>query len=163
MSVTYALVGLLIYWVLFPLLAFDGQAGFPAPTLNSTLIYEPMIIIIVFSIAGATTVGIFLSFFGLGFNSVIASSLAGGVISLTCSSYITNPVFAIVIGVFAALFQQVVMQIDEKFISGKFGPIDKLSFVFLVQSILALAFIAWNKAIIMDNKDNLTFSFTNLS
>ena len=37
-SIAFSLVGLIIYWVVFPLLAFDTTAGFPSPKLKDILI-----------------------------------------------------------------------------------------------------------------------------
>lgn len=83
--------------------------GYSKPTLNGIDINEPPIISTVLSMSASTAMGAALSFNKFGFEGLISCSLAGGVIVLSSASYISNPTYAIVLGVTAALSQYLML------------------------------------------------------
>ena len=94
---TTALLGLLLTWVLFPLLARDETCHSDLQTADLRFVN------IALSLAGSTALGAGVAFSDFGFRGFIVCSLAGGIAGLSSAPFITNPAYAIAFGFGAAV------------------------------------------------------------
>jgi ammonia channel protein AmtB len=110
--VTFALLGSLLVWIFFPILALDYIDEIVAYHTPYTGAYS-----VIFSLCAATITSFLLSPLfndGILIRDVIYGPIAGGVACSTASYWILNPVYAIIIGVFAGAVQVVAMNVVEK-------------------------------------------------
>lgn len=108
-SGSFALIGTLLTWIFFPILAMD----FVDTNVTSSNVYTGPYSVI-FSLCAATITSFVVSSLfnnGILIRDVIYGPIAGGVASSTASFWITNPVFALVIGVVSAFVQVIVMNV----------------------------------------------------
>ena len=103
-------IGGIFCWVFFPFLAMDGRASFFSPYLGGiNTVYGISACVI-------TTAGLDAVIFGRArIRDIIYSPIAGGIMVATSSSMITNPLSAILLGIFAAVCLVIFNMIDQKF------------------------------------------------
>jgi hypothetical protein len=102
--------------------------------------------------------GILLGYFKFGFKMVIYSILGAGVAVLSSTSYISNPVYAIVFGLVSCISQFLFLTLNDK-ITAKCGPYDPHSFVFVGQGFIGIFYEVINRAIVQSYGNGLPFSF----
>jgi hypothetical protein len=93
----------------------------------------------VVAMSSAAILGVVLASFQFGFNMVIYSVIGAGVAVLSASAYISNPVYGIVFGLAAAIFQFVFLFINS-FLKVRLGPLDPHAYVFIGQGFLGIFF-----------------------
>lgn len=156
-SSTVALLGTIIIWIFFPLLAMDpvfkgGMNGFTTYTgpIN-----------VVFGLSAATVASFAMSalFNGrLQIRDIVYGPVAGGVAVATSSVYIVEPVYAMTVGAFAGMLQVFIMNLIEKRVSNNNNIFSTVSFsLFGVQGLVGAGFAAMNNAIIRGFSEGFTY------
>lgn len=87
--------------------------------------------------SSAGLLGIIFGAFRFGFKMFIYSLIGGGVAVLSASAYISNPVYAILFGLAAGLFQFFFLFVHSK-LKVRFGPLDPHAYVFIGQGFLGI-------------------------
>jgi hypothetical protein len=147
-------LGLVLAFTLFPLLALDSRAN------NFTTYTGPLSVVYAMAAAGLTSLAI--SFWTLGQNMLILGTLSGGVAVLSSSVFITNPVYALLIGNFSALSTYFFIRLDG-FISRKFGVLDSFgSYIFLAQGFLGCCWATMNHYIVAGYANEFDYSTPNV-
>lgn len=146
-SASFTLIGTLLIWTFFPILALD----YTDPSVTVTNVYTGPYGVI-FALCSATVTSFVLSALinqGIMIRDIIYGPVAGGVASATASYWVTNPVYAIVIGVVAALVQVVVMNVVEKKFAREKSIFNTFSFtLFGIQGLIGSIFAAiWQAGI----------------
>jgi hypothetical protein len=102
--------GALIIWIFFPILAFDIDDGTIANAFN---LYTGPISIVLAMSAGALGAFSFSSFFNerMIARDIIHGPIAGAIACGTASFYITNPVYAILVGFAAGIIQTFIQNV----------------------------------------------------
>lgn len=117
-------------------------------TLNLFSYYTP-IICVIFSIAGSTfaCIGLGLIFYGRPIvRHFVYGPIAGAVIGGASSFYISNPVYAFVVGVAGGMLQTIFMSIQQYLVNSKgIRPLTTVSFtLFGIQGLVGAAFaVGW--------------------
>lgn len=111
-SASLALIGTILTWIFFPILALD----YIDVDVNSHSPYTGAYSVI-FALCAATIGSFIVSPIfndGVLIRDIVYGPIAGGVATVTASYWILNPVYAIVTGLVASILQVVVMNLVEK-------------------------------------------------
>lgn len=146
-SAAFALIGTILTWIFFPILALDYIDRSVALHTPYTGAYS-----VLFSLCAATITSFMVSPLfnnGILIRDIVYGPIAGGVASATASYWIVNPVYALVIGVVSALLQVIIMNLVEKKIAREKAIFNTFSFtLFGGQGLLGAIFAAiWNAAV----------------
>ena len=135
-------MGNLIVWALFPILTMDPEVD--SRTTGSTFQLYTVPLNIFFGMAASTVMSLGLSSainHSIAVRDVVQAPIAGAVAIASSAYYITNPVYALVIGSVAGIIQTLLQNLVEKPASRKGSIINTFSFVaFGVQGILSSIF-----------------------
>lgn len=107
---------------------------------------------VIFSLCAATITSFVVSALinkGIMIRDVVYGPIAGGVASVTASYWIVNPVYALVIGVVAALVQVVAMNVVEKRVANEKSIFNTFSFtLFGIQGLIGAIFASiWHAGV----------------
>lgn len=108
-SASFALIGTILTWIFFPILALDYLDDTVAVHTPYTGAYS-----VLFSLCAATITSFMVSPIfnnGILIRDIVYGPIAGGVASATASYWIVNPAYALVIGVVSALLQVIIMNV----------------------------------------------------
>lgn len=111
-SASLALMGTILTWIFFPILALDyidTDVNIHSPYTGA---YS-----VIFALCAATIGSFMVSPIfndGILIRDIVYGPIAGGVATVTASYWILNPVYAIVTGFVASILQVVVMNLVEK-------------------------------------------------
>jgi hypothetical protein len=157
-SVGMALIGTVFIWVFFPMIVMDPPVSNDAAAPHA-LYSAPYAIL--YGIASSAIVNIGFSFF-LNFKvmprDVVYGSVAGAIAVSSASYYVTNPVFAMIVGSVAGIIQAIGNYFEKKYCrNGKI--VNTISFVlFGIQGIVGSAWTAiWN-AMVRTRNDGLPYN-----
>ena len=116
--------------------------------MNAFTVYTaPLSIVYAMASSGLVSYAMSMIFAG-GMDFVILGTLSGGVAVLSSSVYITNPVYAIVIGIFSSIVTYFLVKMNN-FINDKFGVLDSLgAFIFLIHGFLGACWATVNESIV---------------
>jgi ammonium transporter Rh len=146
-SAAFALIGTLLTWVFFPVLAMD----FSDFSVSETPIYTGPYGVI-FALCAATIASFIFSALlndGIVVRDIIYGPIAGGVASSTASYWVVNPVYCVVIGAVAGTLQVIIMNLLEKKIAKSGSIFNTFSFtLFGIQGLIGAIFAAiWSAGI----------------
>lgn len=163
-SVALSLMGNLIVWVLFPILTMDPESQI---RVGSTFQLYTVPLNILLSIAGSTVMAVGLSSMinhTIAVRDIVQAPTAGAVAVASAAYYITNPVYAIVIGSVAGLIQTGLQTMIEKPSSRKnHNVVNTFSFiVFGVQGIFASVFASGFRHALETQTDGLTVTVSEI-
>jgi ammonia channel protein AmtB len=165
--------GTLIIWILFPILAFDinvSQIDNINGLYNTFSLYTGPISIMLALGAGAIASFCLSSFMNgkIIARDVINGPIAGAIACGAASYYITNPVYAILVGFVAGLIQTFIQNVFEKKWNRKGNVFNTISFaLFGFQGLIGSGFAAgWNAIVRINFKtigvasvsDNLVYN-----
>lgn len=111
-SATFALIGTILTWIFFPILAMD----FIRDTITTTNMYTGAYSVI-FALCASTLAAFMISPLfndGVLIRDIIYAPIAGGVACSTASFWILNPVYALLTGLVAGSVQVIIMNLAEK-------------------------------------------------
>ena len=111
-SATFALIGTVLTWIFFPVLAMDYLKDVVTTTNTYTGAYS-----VIFALCASTLAAFMISPLfndGVLIRDVIYAPIAGGVACSTASFWILNPVYALLTGLVAGSVQVVIMNLAEK-------------------------------------------------
>jgi len=157
-----ALVGTVFTWVFFPMIVMDPPQS--TQPISTHAIYTAPISIM-YGLAGSTVVCVGFSYFinaKLMVRDVIYGTIAGGIAVSSASYYITNPVWAMLVGSVAGIIQAIGNAIEKKHSrNGKI--VNTISFIlFGVQGIVGSAWASIWRAVIITRRDGLNFNLSAL-
>jgi len=157
-SASFALIGSVLTWIFFPILAIDYIDTSITSTSPYTGFYS-----VIFALCAATLTSFMVSPIfnnGILIRDIIYGPIAGGVASVTASYWVVNPVYALVIGVVSALIQVVIMNLVEKKFAREKNIFHTYSFtLFGGQGLVGAIFASiWNAAI-RSNTYGFTYNF----
>lgn len=157
-SSSFALVGTLITWVFFPVLAADYIDTDVAIHTSYTAPYT-----VWYALAASTVTSFALSPIfndGVQIRDIVFGPIAGGIVASTASYYVVNPVYGIVMGIVAALVQVVIMNLVEKKIALSKSIFNTFSFtLFGVQGMIGACFAAIWYAGVRSRKYGFEYNF----
>lgn len=100
--------------------------------------------------SAAGLLGAFLGYFNFGFDMFRYSIIGAGAAILSSSAYISNPVYAVVFGLFSAICQYFFLLLNRR-IKHSYGPIDPHAFALVGQGFLGLFYATINRRIVETN------------
>lgn len=161
-TASLALIGAIVIWIFYPIVTFDYVNIANGTNTGSHTIYTAPYAIM-FAVAASTLSSVMVSVLfnrNIGPKDLIYGSVAGIVISSTASYYITNPVYAILIGFLGGVIQTIFNNTVEKNFAQSRTIFNTYSFtLFGLQSFLGCCFAAaWN-AVSLGDSDNFSYSF----
>lgn len=140
-SVAFALIGTLMTWIFFPILAMDYLEISVSYTPVYTNAYG-----VIFALCAATIASfVFSALFndGIVVRDIVYGPIAGGVASATATFWVVNPAYALVIGFVAATIQVIVMNFIEKRVARSGSIFNTFSFtLFGIQGLIGAVFSA---------------------
>jgi ammonia channel protein AmtB len=157
-SATFALIGGILTWIFFPILAADYIDAAVSSSTPYTSLYS-----VIFAMSAATLTSFMVSPLfnnGLLIRDIIYGPVAGGVASVTASYWVVNPVYSIVIGVVSATIQVIVMNLIEKKFARENSIFNTYSFtLFGIQGLIGAIFAAIWDAGLRSNTYGFTYNF----
>lgn len=157
-SVAFALIGTLLTWIFFPVLALDYIDQSVSTSTPYTGAYS-----VIFSLCAATLTSFLVSPIfnnGILVRDIIYGPIAGGVASVTAGYFVINPTYALVIGLVSAAVQVAVMNLVEKKFAREKSIYNTYSFtLFGIQGLIGAIFAAIWMAAVRSRKENFTLNF----
>ena len=147
-TASLALFGAIIIWIFYPIVTFDYVNTVNGQNTGEHTMYTAPYAIM-FAVAASTLSSVMVSVLfnrNIGPKDMIYGSVAGIVISSTASYYITNPVYAILIGFIGGVIQTIFNNTVEKSFAQSRNIFNTYSFtLFGLQAFLGCCFAAaWN-------------------
>lgn len=157
-----ALTGVLFLWVFFPMLVMDPPVS--THNISPITIYTTPICIL-YGMAGSTLLAISFSYFlnkKLMIRDLTHGSVAGAIAVASAGFYITNPVWAMLVGSVAGIIQAIGNFFERKHSLDK-KIITTISFVlFGIQGLVGSIWTGIWRAVITHRNDGLTFDISRL-
>ncbi len=157
-NVSVALFGSLIIFVFFPFLAFDLDTFHGINSFN--LYTGPLLIVVAM---GASIIGsVIVSFYFNGYliiRDLIHAPIAGGIIAGSASFFLTNQVYALVVGFVGGAIQSFIQNVIEKKAANNGSIISTISWsLFGIQGVIGGIFATGYRNILETRTDGFSFS-----
>lgn len=157
-----AVIGCVFLWVFFPMIVMDPPAEYSKISVHA--IYTAPICIL-YGLAGSTMLAIAFSYFlnkKLMIRDITHGSIAGAIAVASAGYFITNPVWAMLVGSVAGIIQAFINYFEKKHsLNNKI--VTTVSFGFFgIQGLVGAAWSAIWRAVIIRRTDNLVFNLDGL-